>query len=75
MPDAHPAAVIILAAGEGTRMRSSTPKMLHEICGRTMLGHVLAAAEPLKADRTVVIVGSGRDGVADLLRSAAPDVQ
>lgn len=75
MPDAHPAAVIILAAGEGTRMRSSTPKVLHEICGRTLVGHVLASAEPLKADRTVVIVGSGRDRVADLLRSAAPDVQ
>ncbi|MDQ6874669.1 MAG: bifunctional UDP-N-acetylglucosamine diphosphorylase/glucosamine-1-phosphate N-acetyltransferase GlmU [Actinomycetota bacterium] len=75
MPDAHPAAVVILAAGEGTRMRSTTPKVLHEICGRTLLGHVLAAAEPLKADHTVVVVGSGRDRVADLLRREAPDAQ
>ena len=38
-----PAAVIVLAAGEGTRMKSSTPKVLNEVCGRTMLGHVVAA--------------------------------
>ena len=40
----RPAAVIVLAAGEGTRMKSSTPKVLNEVCGRTMLGHALAAA-------------------------------
>ncbi len=43
------AAAIVLAAGEGTRMKSATPKVLHELCGRSMLGHVLAAvrgAEP-----------------------------
>lgn len=74
MPEA-PAAIIILAAGEGTRMCSATPKVLHEICGRTLLGHVLAAADPLKADRTLVVVGSPRDRVAELLRSEAPDVQ
>ena len=39
-----PAAVIVLAAGEGTRMRTSMPKMLNEVCGRAMLGHVVAAA-------------------------------
>lgn len=73
MPDARPAAVVILAAGEGTRMRSATPKVLHEICGRSLLGHVLAAAEPLKATRTVVVVGFGRDRVTEVLRSEAPD--
>lgn len=73
MPEARPAAVVILAAGEGTRMRSAIPKVLHEICGRTLLGHVLAAAEPLKSARTVVVVGSGRDRVTEVLRSEMPD--
>ena len=45
-------AVIVLAAGQGTRMRSRTPKVLHELGGRTMLGHVLAAAAPLGAPGT-----------------------
>ena len=36
-----PAAVIVLAAGEGTRMRTALPKMLNEVCGRPMLGHVI----------------------------------
>ena len=44
MTASGPATVIILAAGEGTRMRTSTPKMLNEVCGRAMLGHVVAAA-------------------------------
>ncbi len=54
-------------------MRSGIPKVLHEICGRTLLGHVLAAVEPLKPARTVVVVGSGRSQVSALLDSAAPD--
>ena len=53
--DAPPAAVIVLAAGEGTRMKSRLPKVLHELGGRTMLGHVLAAALPLGAARTAVV--------------------
>ncbi|NUO42681.1 MAG: NTP transferase domain-containing protein, partial [Streptomyces sp.] len=39
----RPAAVVVLAAGEGTRMKSATPKVLHELCGRSLVGHVLAA--------------------------------
>lgn len=73
MPDARPAAAVVLAAGEGTRMRSGTPKVLHEICGRTLLGHVLAAVEPLKPTRIAVVVGSGRDQVTELLGTEAPD--
>ncbi|WP_236830780.1 bifunctional UDP-N-acetylglucosamine diphosphorylase/glucosamine-1-phosphate N-acetyltransferase GlmU [Blastococcus sp. KM273128] len=67
------AAVVVLAAGQGTRMRSSTPKVLHPLGGRSMLGHVLAAAAPLAADRTVVVVGSGREQVAAHLAEIAPD--
>ncbi len=64
-------AVVVLAAGQGTRMRSRTPKVLHELGGRSMLGHVLAAAEPLGAARTVVVVGSGREAVAEHLGRVA----
>ena len=42
------AAVVVLAAGQGTRMRSSTPKVLHTLGGRSLLGHVLAANNNLK---------------------------
>jgi bifunctional UDP-N-acetylglucosamine pyrophosphorylase / glucosamine-1-phosphate N-acetyltransferase len=67
------AAVVVLAAGQGTRMRSSRPKVLHELGGRSMLGHVLAATEPLKAGRTVVVVGAGREAVEEHLAGIAPD--
>jgi bifunctional UDP-N-acetylglucosamine pyrophosphorylase / glucosamine-1-phosphate N-acetyltransferase len=56
-------AVVVLAAGEGKRFRSALPKPLHPVAGRPLLWHVLAAAAPLKADRTVVVVGSGADQV------------
>lgn len=59
-----PAAVVVLAAGEGTRMKSATPKVLHEICGRSLLGHVLAAARELQPEQVVVVVGHAREQVA-----------
>lgn len=74
MPQAapRPAAVIVLAAGQGTRMRSRRPKVLHEVAGRTLLGHVLAAAAALDPERTVVVVGHGRDEVRAHLAQVAP---
>jgi bifunctional UDP-N-acetylglucosamine pyrophosphorylase/glucosamine-1-phosphate N-acetyltransferase len=66
------AAVVVLAAGQGTRMRSATPKVLHTLGGRSLLGHVLAAAEPLHADATVVVVGAGRAQVEAHLAEVAP---
>jgi bifunctional UDP-N-acetylglucosamine pyrophosphorylase/glucosamine-1-phosphate N-acetyltransferase len=66
------AAVVVLAAGQGTRMRSSTPKVLHTLGGRSLLGHVLAATEPLHAGATVVVVGSGREAVEEHLAGIAP---
>jgi bifunctional UDP-N-acetylglucosamine pyrophosphorylase/glucosamine-1-phosphate N-acetyltransferase len=51
-------AVVILAAGQGTRMKSSRAKMLHELCGRSMLGHVVASARELEPTRLIVVVGS-----------------
>jgi bifunctional UDP-N-acetylglucosamine pyrophosphorylase/glucosamine-1-phosphate N-acetyltransferase len=66
-------AVVVLAAGEGTRMKSrAQPKVLHGFAGRSMLGHVLAAAAPLGAARTVVVVGHRRDEVVAHLAEIAP---
>lgn len=64
MSASRPAAVVVLAAGEGTRMRSSTPKVLHRIAGRTLLGHAVAAARGLDPDHLVVVVRHERDQVA-----------
>ncbi|TQN37568.1 bifunctional UDP-N-acetylglucosamine pyrophosphorylase/glucosamine-1-phosphate N-acetyltransferase [Blastococcus colisei] len=74
VPTSSPAvaAVVVLAAGQGTRMRSTTPKVLHTLGGRSLLGHVLAAAEPLGAGTTVVVVGAGRDQVEQHLAQVAP---
>jgi bifunctional UDP-N-acetylglucosamine pyrophosphorylase / glucosamine-1-phosphate N-acetyltransferase len=71
----RPAAVIVLAAGEGTRMKSSLPKVLHPLCGRTMLDHVLTAARELDPEQLIVVVGHGRDQVIRHLAEHAPDVR
>lgn len=55
---------IILAAGEGTRMRSALPKVLHKIANRSMLAHVLSAVEGGGASRIEVVLGPGRQDVA-----------
>jgi bifunctional UDP-N-acetylglucosamine pyrophosphorylase/glucosamine-1-phosphate N-acetyltransferase len=65
--------VIILAAGEGKRMKSAKPKVLHELCGRSMLGHVVAAAQELDPRHLVVVVGHGRDQVVPHLAGIAPE--
>jgi bifunctional UDP-N-acetylglucosamine pyrophosphorylase / glucosamine-1-phosphate N-acetyltransferase len=72
VPCPRPAAVIVLAAGAGTRMRSALPKVLHEIGGRSLLGHALAAAEGLRPDHLAVVVRHGRDLVAAHVRAVAP---
>ena len=64
MSDPRPSAVIILAAGEGTRMKSKTPKVLHRIGGDTLLGHAMRAASGAGADETVVVIRHQRDRVA-----------
>ena len=63
-----PLAVVILAAGQGTRMKSTLPKVLHKIGGRPMLGHVLAVARALGATRIVVVTAPGADSVAALAK-------
>jgi bifunctional UDP-N-acetylglucosamine pyrophosphorylase/glucosamine-1-phosphate N-acetyltransferase len=64
--------VVVLAAGEGTRMRSATPKVLHRIGGRSLLGHALAAVDGLGPGRVVVVIGHGRDAVREHLAAIAP---
>jgi bifunctional UDP-N-acetylglucosamine pyrophosphorylase / glucosamine-1-phosphate N-acetyltransferase len=64
--------VVILAAGEGTRMKSKTPKVLHTVAGRSLLGHVIAACEELQAKNLRVVVGSGREQVEAHLSEIAP---
>ena len=75
MTQSRSAAVIVLAAGEGTRMRSSTPKVLHMFLGRSLLGHVLSAVEPLAPAHTVVVVGHQREAVLAHLAEIAPAAQ
>ncbi|NGO46890.1 bifunctional UDP-N-acetylglucosamine diphosphorylase/glucosamine-1-phosphate N-acetyltransferase GlmU [Streptomyces ureilyticus] len=71
----RPAAVVVLAAGEGTRMKSATPKVLHDICGRSLVGHVLAAARELEPEQLVVVVGHAREKVAAHLAEIDPGVR
>src|SRR3954452_1841194 len=66
---------VVLAAGEGTRMKSSLPKVLHLVAGRSMLGHVLAAVADSGLDRAAVVVGPGRDDVAKAAQAAMPGVR
>jgi len=66
---------IVLAAGEGTRMRSDRPKVLHAIAGRSLLAHVLAAVRAAGGTATAVVVGPGADTVADEAARAAPGAE
>jgi bifunctional UDP-N-acetylglucosamine pyrophosphorylase/glucosamine-1-phosphate N-acetyltransferase len=66
---------IILAAGEGTRMRSERPKVLHEIAGASMLTHVLRAVGEAGADRVAVVVGPDRADVERAARAASPGAE
>jgi len=62
--DQLPAAVVILAAGAGTRMKSALPKVLHSVAGRTLLGHAIAAGRQVNPSRLCVVVRHERDRVA-----------
>lgn len=61
--------VVILAAGQGTRMKSDTPKVLHRLCGRTLLGWVVASARALAPERLIIVVGEGAPEVERVLRA------
>ncbi|MDB1087234.1 bifunctional UDP-N-acetylglucosamine diphosphorylase/glucosamine-1-phosphate N-acetyltransferase GlmU [Streptomyces sp. ACA25] len=74
MSSVPPAAVVVLAAGEGTRMKSATPKVLHDICGRSLVGHVAAASRALSPGHLVVVVGHAREQVTAHLTALDPDL-
>jgi bifunctional UDP-N-acetylglucosamine pyrophosphorylase / glucosamine-1-phosphate N-acetyltransferase len=63
----HISSVVVLAAGQGKRMKSDLPKVLHPVCGSPMLLHVLKAVEAVQADRVVVVVGHGHRQVEGFL--------
>lgn len=67
MSNTHDFAVVILAAGQGTRMRSDTHKVLHPIAGKPLLMHLLDSVAELGAEKSVVVVGKGRDQVEKAL--------
>ena len=73
--DARPvAAVVILAAGEGKRMKSARSKLLHEVAGHSLLSYAVSAATSLQPEQIVVVVGHGREQVEAHLNQIAPHV-
>ncbi len=68
-------AALLLAAGLGTRMKSAKPKVLHEVAGKPMIGHLLDALAGFGADRTVVVVSPGMAAVADYVAPATTVIQ
>ncbi|UUQ67573.1 bifunctional UDP-N-acetylglucosamine diphosphorylase/glucosamine-1-phosphate N-acetyltransferase GlmU [Pseudomonas fuscovaginae UPB0736] len=62
--------IVILAAGQGTRMRSALPKVLHPVAGNSMLGHVIHSARQLNPQRIHVVIGHGADQVRERLAAA-----
>lgn len=65
--------VVILAAGQGKRMRSSLPKVLHPLCGRPILGFVLDQALALEPERILIVIGHGGEAVEEWVRAEEPD--
>lgn len=68
-------AVVILAAGHGTRMKSALPKVLHPVAGLPMLGHVIAVAKTLTPERLCVVIGDHAPEVGEAARAFEPDAQ
>lgn len=68
----HKFAVIVLAAGSGSRMRSSTPKVMHQLAGLPLLGHALSTAHALEADHVISVVRHERDTIAEYLETFFP---
>ncbi len=67
-----PTAAVVLAAGSGTRMRSKLMKVLHPVCGRSMIGHVLTAALHVQPEHLVAVVGNGREQVGEHILDQVP---
>src|ERR1700747_2552693 len=66
---------VVLAAGEGTRMRSNLPKVLHPVANQSLLAHVLHAAPNGPGNRLAVVIGPEHQAVADEARRIRPDAE
>lgn len=66
-------AIVVLAAGQGTRMKSATPKLLHPLGGLPVVGHVLATARELDAARVIAVVRHERDRLAEVITADLPE--
>ena len=71
----RPLLVVVLAAGQGTRMKSALAKVMHKVGGRSMLGHVLALAQSIGADQLAVVVGPGMEAVRAEALAIAPNAK
>ena len=70
-----PTALIILAAGRGTRMKSDMPKVLHQIGGQALFAHAVEAGRALEADRTILVVGHGAQAVTEAAHRFDPSLE
>ena len=64
MKRSQPLAIVILAAGKGTRMKSALPKVMHQIAARPMIGWLIELAESLSPEKIIVVTAPGMDDVA-----------
>ena len=71
----RPLAVVVLAAGEGTRMKSKTPKVLHQIAGLPLLGHVLATAHSLSAHHVITVIRHEREKLDEYIQAHFPTTE
>ncbi|MGH3833108.1 MAG: bifunctional UDP-N-acetylglucosamine diphosphorylase/glucosamine-1-phosphate N-acetyltransferase GlmU [Pseudonocardiaceae bacterium] len=74
LPGGSRTTAVVLAAGEGTRMRSAIPKVLHPLAGRPLVEHAVRAAAGLAPEHLVVVIGHGRDAVQTHLRALASEL-
>ncbi|MCP4983166.1 MAG: NTP transferase domain-containing protein, partial [Gammaproteobacteria bacterium] len=64
-----PLSVVILAAGQGTRMKSARPKVIHELAGKPLLQHVVDASRALEPDQIIVVIGHGGGQVRETMQA------
>ena len=72
---ASTSSAIVLAAGKGVRMKSATPKVLHEICGRPMIWWVLRALRDAGVSRTIVVTSAENDAAIVSIAEKVPDIE
>lgn len=75
MPNETPVLAVVLAAGEGTRMKSTLPKVLHPVAGLSLVGHALRSAQQAGCARLAVVIGPDRPDVAKAVTAVAPEAQ